>query len=104
MFYYTMSLLNLFSIGFIMGLTGAMAPGHSSDNYHRRIAKRGGIVGPLVVLGHGILELVLLALIVFGVANSWIIQWCFPLSPFWGVSCLSTWGMELYEVKTLQPF
>ena len=69
MVYYTMSLFSLFSIGFIMGLTGAMAPGPLLTITIGESAKRGGIVGPLVVLGHGILELVLLALIVFGVAN-----------------------------------
>lgn len=67
--YYVVSLFNLFSIGFIMGLTGAMAPGPLLTITIGESAKRGGIVGPLVVLGHGILELALLALIVFGVAN-----------------------------------
>lgn len=52
-----------------MGLTGAMAPGPLLTITIGESAKRGGIVGPLIVLGHGILELVLLALIVFGVAN-----------------------------------
>lgn len=69
MVYYVVSLFNLFSIGFIMGLTGAMAPGPLLTVTIGESAKRGGIVGPLVVLGHGILELALLALIVFGVAN-----------------------------------
>lgn len=66
---YTMSLFSLFSIGFLMGLTGAMAPGPLLTITIGESTKRGGIVGPLVVLGHGILELVLLVLIVFGVAN-----------------------------------
>jgi threonine/homoserine/homoserine lactone efflux protein len=64
-----MGLFNLFSIGFIMGLTGAMAPGPLLTITIGESSKRGGIVGPLVVLGHGILELALLTLIVFGVAN-----------------------------------
>jgi len=46
-----------------------MAPGPLLTITIGESAKRGGIVGPLVVLGHGILELALLALIVFGVAN-----------------------------------
>ena len=69
MVYYVMSLFSLFSIGFIIGLTGAMAPGPLLTITIGSSAKQGGIVGPLVVLGHGILELALLALIVFGVAN-----------------------------------
>jgi len=64
-----MNLMSLFSIGFIMGLTGAMAPGPLLTITIGESAKRGGIVGPLVVLGHCILEFGLLILIVFGVAN-----------------------------------
>jgi threonine/homoserine/homoserine lactone efflux protein len=67
--YYLVSLFSLFSIGFIMGLTGAMAPGPLLTITIGESAKRGGIVGPLVVLGHGILELALLILIVFGVGS-----------------------------------
>ncbi|OPX98833.1 MAG: LysE type translocator [Syntrophorhabdus sp. PtaU1.Bin002] len=64
-----MTLLSLFSVGFIMGLTGAMAPGPLLTVTIGESTRRGGIVGPLVVLGHGILEFALLVLIVFGVAN-----------------------------------
>lgn len=64
-----MSLAGLFSIGFIMDLTGAMAPGPLLTITIGESAKRGGIVGPLVVVGHGILEFVFLIFIVLGVAN-----------------------------------
>ena len=64
-----MNLTGLFAIGFIMGLTGAMAPGPLLTVTISESARRGGIVGPLVVLGHGILEAVLLVLIVFGVGS-----------------------------------
>jgi threonine/homoserine/homoserine lactone efflux protein len=61
--------MRLFSIGFIMGLTGAMAPGPLLTITIEESAKRGGIVGPLVVVGHGILEFAFLILIILGVAN-----------------------------------
>ena len=64
-----MNIPALFSIGFVLGLTGAMAPGPLLTVTISRSAKRGGIVGPLLVLGHGILELALLILIVFGLGN-----------------------------------
>jgi threonine/homoserine/homoserine lactone efflux protein len=64
-----MTLLSLFSVGFIMGLTGAMAPGPLLTVTIGESARRGGIVGPLIVFGHGILEFALLALIIFGAAN-----------------------------------
>jgi threonine/homoserine/homoserine lactone efflux protein len=64
-----MSLFSLFSVGFILGLTGAMAPGPLLTITISESAKRGGIVGPMVVLGHGILEFALLLIIVFGLGN-----------------------------------
>ena len=64
-----MNYLSLFSVGFIMGLTGAMAPGPLLTVTIGESTKRGGIVGPMVVLGHGILEFALLLLIVFGLGN-----------------------------------
>ena len=64
-----MSFFGLFSIGFIMGLTGAMAPGPLLTVTIGESTRRGGIVGPMVILGHGVLELALLLLIVLGAAN-----------------------------------
>jgi threonine/homoserine/homoserine lactone efflux protein len=64
-----MSIFSLFSIGFILGLTGAMAPGPLLTITIGESAKRGGIVGPMVVLGHGILEFLLLVLIIFGLGS-----------------------------------
>jgi threonine/homoserine/homoserine lactone efflux protein len=60
---------SLFAVGFILGLTGAMAPGPLLTVTITESTKRGGHVGPLVVLGHGILEIILLVLIVFGLGN-----------------------------------
>jgi threonine/homoserine/homoserine lactone efflux protein len=64
-----MGLWSLFAVGFILGLTGAMAPGPLLTVTITESAKRGGHVGPLVVLGHGILEIILLILIVFGIGS-----------------------------------
>lgn len=64
-----MNIFSLFSIGFILGLTGAMAPGPLLTITISESAKRGGIVGPMVVLGHGILEFFLLLLIIFGLGS-----------------------------------
>ena len=64
-----MNVWSLFGVGFVLGLTGAMAPGPLLTVTITESARRGGHVGPLVILGHGILELILLLLIVFGVAG-----------------------------------
>jgi len=64
-----MSLWSLFAVGFVLGLTGAMAPGPLLTVTITETTRRGGHVGPLIVLGHGILELALLLLIVFGLGS-----------------------------------
>ena len=64
-----MGLWSLFAVGFILGLTGAMAPGPLLTVTITESTKRGGHVGPLLVLGHGILEIILLLLIVFGLGS-----------------------------------
>ena len=46
-----------------------MAPGPLLTVAITESAKRGGIAGPLLILGHGILEFILLLLIVFGLGN-----------------------------------
>lgn len=66
---FIMNLLSLFSVGFILGLTGAMAPGPLLTVTIGESTRRGGITGPLVVLGHGILECALVLLIVLGVGK-----------------------------------
>jgi threonine/homoserine/homoserine lactone efflux protein len=64
-----MNLLSLFAVGFILGLTGAMAPGPLLTVTISEATKRGGLVGPTLVLGHAILELALLILIVLGLGS-----------------------------------
>jgi threonine/homoserine/homoserine lactone efflux protein len=64
-----MNVWSLFAVGFVLGLTGAMAPGPLLTVTITESARRGGHVGPLVILGHGMLELLLLLLIVFGLGS-----------------------------------
>jgi threonine/homoserine/homoserine lactone efflux protein len=61
-----LSLLTIFSGAFIVGLSGAMAPGPVLTVTISETLKRGFKAGPLIVLGHAILEIILLALIGLG--------------------------------------
>ena len=60
------SLLTIFAGAFVVGLSGAMAPGPVLTVTISETLKRGFIAGPLIVLGHAILEIILLALIAAG--------------------------------------
>jgi threonine/homoserine/homoserine lactone efflux protein len=61
-----MTISALFAMAFVTGLSGAMAPGPFLTVTISMAARRGGHVGPQLVLGHGILELALLLLILLG--------------------------------------
>ncbi len=58
--------LSIAAMAFVVGFSGAMAPGPVLTMTIGMVLKRGFRAGPLIVLGHAILELVLLALVVAG--------------------------------------
>ncbi len=61
-----LSLLTIFVSAFVVGLSGAMAPGPVLTVTISETLKRGFKAGPLIVLGHAILEIILLLLIGLG--------------------------------------
>jgi len=61
-----LSLLTIFVSAFVVGLSGAIAPGPVLTVTISETLKRGFQAGPLIVLGHAILEIILLALIALG--------------------------------------
>ncbi len=61
-----LSLLTIFVSAFVVGLSGAMAPGPVLTVTISETLKRGVKAGPLIVLGHAIPEILLLALIGLG--------------------------------------
>lgn len=58
----------LFATAFIVGLSGAMLPGPFLTTAIAETMRRGFWTGPLMVLGHAVLELVLILALVFGLA------------------------------------
>jgi threonine/homoserine/homoserine lactone efflux protein len=65
------SLLFLFSTAFVVALSGALAPGPVLTATISETLKRGFWAGPLLVLGHALLELALLAAVVAGL-GAWL--------------------------------
>ncbi len=61
-----MTLLAIFAGAFVVGLSGAMAPGPVLTVTISETLKHGFKAGPLIVLGHAILEILLLLLIAGG--------------------------------------
>ena len=61
--------MNLFLIGFssfVIALSGALVPGPLFSITVAESARRGAWAGPLIIIGHGILELTLIVLLILG--------------------------------------
>jgi hypothetical protein len=63
-----MALFTIFFSSFLIALSGAMMPGPLLTATIGEASRRGFPAGPLLVVGHGILELVLVAALLFGLA------------------------------------
>ena len=61
-------LITIFATSFVIALSGALMPGPLLTITLSESARRGFYAGPLIVLGHGILELFLLLLLLLGLA------------------------------------
>lgn len=83
-----LSLPAIFAGAFVVGLSGAMAPGPVLTVTISETLKRGFRAGPLIVLGHAILEIILLALIATGLGP-------FFQHPAVTTTCLSIGGLVL---------
>lgn len=64
-----MELFFLFSSSFLVGLSGAMFPGPVTIVLTRQALKRGLSSAPLITLGHGLLELLMLLFLFFGLGT-----------------------------------
>jgi threonine/homoserine/homoserine lactone efflux protein len=64
----TLSLIAIFTSSFLIALSGALMPGPLLTVTVSESPQRGAITGPLVILGHGILELALILALLSGMA------------------------------------
>ncbi|MBN2509152.1 MAG: LysE family transporter [Spirochaetales bacterium] len=69
--------LSVFASSFLIAFSGAMMPGPLLSATIDKSAKHGFAAGPLFILGHGILELLLIALLFLGVAPLLTSPWFF---------------------------
>ncbi|MFZ5645954.1 MAG: LysE family transporter [Bacillota bacterium] len=65
-----MDMTAIFTTAFVVGFSGAMMPGPLLVVTVGESARRGFWAGPLITLGHAILELLLVVLLAFGLASA----------------------------------
>ena len=63
-----LELLGIAAVSFGVGLSGAMSPGPLTVLTIREAARRGWWAGPIATLGHGVIELLTVALLALGLA------------------------------------
>ncbi len=64
----TLSLITIFCTSFLIALSGALMPGPLLTVTVSESSRRGAIAGPLMIFGHGLLELVLIVALLLGAA------------------------------------
>jgi len=83
-----MILMTIFASSFVIALSGAMMPGTLLTVTISESSKKGVLAGPLLILGHGILEVVLLAALFMGMAPLFKEAWFFIFISIAGGSIL----------------
>ncbi len=64
----TISLLTIFSTSFMLALSGALMPGPMLTVTISETPRKGPLTGPLLILGHGIAEIILILALIVGLA------------------------------------
>ncbi len=65
----TLALLSIFASSFVIAFSGAMMPGPLLTVTISESTRRGAIAGPLMIFGHGLLELLLIVVLLSGFAT-----------------------------------
>ena len=63
-----LALILIFTSSFVIALSGALMPGPLLTVTISESTRRGAVAGPLMILGHGILELALILALLAGLA------------------------------------
>ena len=64
-----MDIFMIFTSAFVVGLSGAMMPGPVTAVVAHYSLRRGFVAGPMIVLGHAVLEVFIVALILLGLGR-----------------------------------
>lgn len=89
------ALLTIFSTSFIIALSGALMPGPLLTVTVSESSRRGAITGPMMIFGHGLLELALLVALLAGLAPLLVRDDVFILISLTGGSVLLWMGLSM---------
>lgn len=89
------ALLTIFSTSFIIALSGALMPGPLLTITVSESSRRGALAGPMMIFGHGILELALILALLSGLAPLLVRDDVFILISLTGGSVLLWMGLSM---------
>jgi threonine/homoserine/homoserine lactone efflux protein len=90
-----LTLITILATSFVIALSGAAMPGPLMSVTISESVKRGFITGPLLVLGHSLLEFALLILLLFGLAPFLKQEWVFAAIALVGGVMLGSMGIGM---------
>lgn len=90
-------LLTIFVSSFVIALSGAMMPGTLLTVTISESSRRGFIVGPLLIFGHGLLELTLIIALLLGLAPLFRQEWFFIVISLAGGSILLWMAVGMFR-------
>ena len=90
-------LIALFFGSFVIALSGAMMPGPLLTKTIGESSKRGFLAGPLLILGHGLLEFVLVVALFLGLAPWLKGKWTFVAIAFAGSGILVWMAVGMFR-------
>jgi threonine/homoserine/homoserine lactone efflux protein len=92
-----LTLVTILATSFVIAMSGAAMPGPLMSVTISESIKRGFISGPLLILGHSLLELTLVILLMFGLAPFLKQEWVFAAIAITGAVMLSWMGLSMLK-------
>jgi threonine/homoserine/homoserine lactone efflux protein len=90
-----MTYLGIFCLSFSIALSGALAPGPLLATVIAESARHGAKSGPLIILGHALLELIMVSALIMGLARFIHTPLILKTVSFIGASILLYFGIDL---------
>jgi threonine/homoserine/homoserine lactone efflux protein len=92
-----LTLITILATSFVIALSGAAMPGPLMSVTISESARKGFVTGPLLILGHNLLELALVILLLFGLAPVLKQEWVFAAIAIIGGLMLGWMGIGMLQ-------
>ena len=92
-----MNYLSIFIVSFVIALSGALAPGPLLTTVIAKSIRHGSKVGPTIIIGHAILEIIMVIIIVFGLSNFINKPYIIKIISISGITILFIFGINMLK-------